>query len=305
MRFTRITLLAALIPLGFWTGCRHAPPRPAVAALPQIVIKPERPQCGVPINPAGLYQYLYQESTNLLAQGKLNTNLTQNLDRRSCRLTVQAAPDRQLSPAELMGEVENGVAVVAKLYICSKCHHVHFVHGTGFFLTDTGALGTCRHLITHSPGERTISLVAMTRDGRVCPVREVLASDDTNDVAILQVEGEGFKPVPVAPGAPAGTPVCVVSHPEFWYYYLSTGIVCGDYKVRLDLGGITHMTISADFGQGSSGAPVFNPAGAVVGLACSTRSTYSDKDGAPNRSQQMVEKFCIPSAALLRLIRPE
>lgn len=81
--------------------------------------------------------------------------------------------------------------------------------------------------------------------------------------------------------------------------------MCGDYKVAVDLGTTTNMSISADFAQGSSGAPVFNSAGAVVGVACWTRSTYAEKNGAAERNLQMVEKFCAPSSALLKLIRSE
>jgi hypothetical protein len=47
--------------------------------------------------------------------------------------------------------------------------------------------------------DKLLGLTVMTRDGRVCPVRQVLAVSTNYDLAIVQVEGTGFTPLPVAP----------------------------------------------------------------------------------------------------------
>ena len=136
-------------------------------------------------------------------------------------------------------------------------------------------------------------------------MRKILACGTTNDVAIVQVEGGGFAPLPLAPAAPAGSAVWVLSHPLGRFYSLSTGIVSG-YIIWPTLQGdgwTTWMNITADYAGGSSGAPVVNGSGAVVGIASKTETLYPNAD--PQRNPQMVMKFCVPSAALLELIEPE
>jgi hypothetical protein len=61
--------------------------------------------------------------------------------------------------------------------------------------------------------DKIIGLTVMTRDGRVCTVRQVLAVSTNYDLAILQVEGTGFTPLPVAPNVRQGAPVWVLGHP--------------------------------------------------------------------------------------------
>jgi serine protease Do len=86
----------------------------------------------------------------------------------------------------------------------------------------------------------------MTRDGRVCPVNGVLAVDSTNDLAIVQVEGKGFTPIPLAPlAAPQGTSIWVLSHPQWRYFTLSAGIVAGYFTAGAD--DVLQMQITADF----------------------------------------------------------
>ena len=118
-------------------------------------------------------------------------------------------------------------------------------------------------------------MVVMTDDGRMLGVREVLAADKTHDVAIVQMDGAGFTPLPIATNAPVGSPVFVISHPSGHFYTFTSGMVAR-YFVNEEEGiKSTMMSITADFGRGSSGCPVFNEFGAVVGMAESIVSTTS------------------------------
>ena len=53
-------------------------------------------------------------------------------------------------------------------------------------------------------------------DGKVAPVKSVLAASEADDIAVVQVEGEGFQPLSVAAAARIGSPVTVISHPTYF-----------------------------------------------------------------------------------------
>ena len=64
------------------------------------------------------------------------------------------------------------------------------------------------------------------------------------------------------------------------------------------------MSITADYARGSSGGPVLNEHGAVVGMVCSTRTTYYGTKGKDKDDDvQMIVKFCIPGESIRALLK--
>jgi S1-C subfamily serine protease len=63
------------------------------------------------------------------------------------------------------------------------------------------------------------------------------------------------------------------------------------------------MSITADYARGSSGSPVLDDSGAVVGMVADTRSIYYTIDHGAQQNLQMVVKECVPSASILKLFR--
>jgi len=236
-------------------------------------------------------RYFEAESTNLLQQGRIGANLLQQPRQQTCRLKLPPPPTRALAPEELPEAVEMGVAVIGRIAKV-KGRPQLATTATGFFLTESGALATCWHVVNW---DRLIGLTVMTRDGRVCPVRQVLAVSTNYDLAILQVEGTGFTPLPVAPNVRQGAPVWVLGHPFPWYYMLTSGIASGYYTLANRATEVTILDITADFANGSSGAPVLNEYGAVIGVA-----KFLQTAGLPN-SPQMATKGCSPSSFILNV----
>lgn len=227
--------------------------------------------------------------------------LIAQLDRRECSVKLCAELKEKVGSVELMARHRAAVAVVATPYKCKDCEKTHIGTATGFFIAEDGVLVTCYHVVD-APEEQT--MLVMAGDGRIARVTEVLAADRADDIAILRVEGSGFTALPLAAGAPTGAPVRVFSHPDERFYSLTEGYISrysifaeeGKRKTRV-------MTITADFAKGSSGGPVFDESGNVVGMVASTESIYYDDADEKQTDLQMVFKHCTPAAAILRLIK--
>jgi hypothetical protein len=199
---------------------RHSAARTAAA---QAQAEPTPPKRGESINIMELVRYFEAQSLDLLRQGRVATNLLQQPRPPTCSLTLAPLPLRALAGDELPDAVEMGVAVIGRIAKVGGRPQLTPT-ASGFFLTESGALATCWHVVNW---DKLIGLTIMTRDGRVCPVRQVLGVSTNYDLAILQVEGTGFAPLPVAPNVRQGAPVWVLGHPFPWYYMLTSGIASG------------------------------------------------------------------------------
>jgi S1-C subfamily serine protease len=266
---------------------------PAVVPVPKAV--------GEPWNDRAVRRALEAEGARLLDAGRTGPSLADGLDRKGCALALPGPRQGRRDLVSLLAEVERSVVVVGRFYRCSKCTNRHMGLASGFFVSDTGAMVTSRHVLT---GDPTLGMVVMTRDGRVLPVREVLAADEANDVVIAQVEGAtGVTPLPLQAAAPPGTGVIVMGHPDEDFYTVTTGIV-SRYLVQPGRSRASFLAITADFAKGSSGGPVFTLDGNVVGVVNSTRTLYATQDGDAKADPQTVVKQCTPARALLDLVRP-
>lgn len=225
--------------------------------------------------------------------------LTKQLNRKHCTLSLATPGTNRLSPEQLIQQVRRSVLVVGSLYQCDNCQEWHLSAATGFALTESGAFATCYHVVDHP--EHSV-MVVMTDDGRMFGVREILAADKIHDVAIVQLDGAGFTPLPIATNAPVGSLVFVISHPSEYFYTFTSGMVTRYFVNEEDGFKSTMMSITADFGRGSSGCPVFNEFGAVVATAESIVSTTS-KNESGDVKPSLIFKHARPAEALLRLIR--
>ena len=140
--------------------------------------------------------------------------------------------------------------------------------------------------------------------GRIAPVIEVLAANKTTDLAILRVAGSGYTRLPISTSATLGEKVRVISHPDRRFYTLSEGIISRRWlDQKSGRGPRSMLTITADFAKGSSGAPVFNEYGAVIGSVNNTQSTYYNvKKNGEKDNLQMVFKNCVSMRHLMELI---
>jgi tetratricopeptide (TPR) repeat protein len=134
--------------------------------------------------------------------------------------------------------------------------------GSGFFVANDRVI-TNRHVI-----ERAARVEIHLMDGKRFPVKGVLAIDGEGDLALLSVDlpkGLAPAPLPIVRSVPQeGESIVVVGNPYGLEGSVSNGIVSA---VREISGYGKIIQITASISPGSSGSPVVNMAGQVIGVA--------------------------------------
>ena len=134
-----------------------------------------------------------------------------------------------------------------------------FSHGSGFVFTPDGAIITSYHVISNA------SSAKVKINGVVFPVEGVLYADKEHDVVLLKVEAKGLHAMKpgdsrqVRPGEMA----YLMDNLQGKGSSITEGTVIG----LRDVGGKKMIQLSIPFSAGSSGGPVFNPYGEVIGVA--------------------------------------
>jgi len=250
-------------------------------------------------------RHLDHAAHTLMEAGKVTavSELIKQLDRRQCKIKPLAPQADPLTPAQIYPRCKPAVLVVAGLYKCPRCTRWHTMLASGVLIDPAGVFLTNYHVVKNTNNK---AIVAMTADGKVYPVTEVLAASAAEDVAVARLDtgSRRLAALPIATHAPVGAPVTVISHPTNRFYLLTAGIVSRYQKAKRANKLVDMMTITADFGRGSSGGPVLNDRGAVVGMVASTSSVYYPAKKGKKEQLQMVFKQCIPAAAILKLLAP-
>ncbi len=256
-----------------------------------------------PVDDAAFLRDLTREVVALHDRDRLTpiATLRGQLVRLQTRLRLPATAPAPGAAAAGVPARESAL-VMCELYKCGKCSEWHVSCSSCFAVAPEVVVFNHHALATNRTAGATAGLAVARADGRVFPVREVLAASAPDDVVAVRIDGGPLPPLVLAPDPPAGTEVTVISHPAGLFYTLSRGVVSRHY---LDGGRkgprVPRMAITADFAKGSSGAPVLNRDGAVVGMVASTRSIYYDEKDGEQRNLQMVVKSCVPARSILRL----
>lgn len=225
-------------------------------------------------------------------------SLLQQLGRRKTTLEVVDPKLKNLSSSNFYEACKSSVLLVGRLYKCGKCTKWHISSASGFAVGED-VIATNYHVVENTDG---VVMGAMDFEGKTYAVKEVLAAHKADDVAILRVANAKLKPLALAAPAPVGTSVSVISHPDGRYFTMTKGDVSRYFVARPKTGRAERMAITADYAKGSSGAPVLDASGAVVGMVSATSSIYYNKSKGHNENLQMVVKSCVPVSAILRLL---
>ncbi len=210
--------------------------------------------------------------------------------------------------------VESSV-MIGTIYDCGRCNFLHANIAGGVVVSSDGLVLTNYHVVMRKePGVK--GLLAMTSDGRVCPIVEIVAASELEDVALIRIQSdEPLLPAKIADHPPMPTErICVLSHPRNEFFVLTEGQVSRFSKPTMPGDHATWMEITAEFAGGSSGSGVFNERAELVGLVSRIFPIFREPEpilnGAtqdPNASQRYVEMIlrrCVPHSAITDCFQP-
>ncbi len=162
-------------------------------------------------------------------------------------------------------------------------------YGSGFFVL-SNVIATNFHVIDGAHGG-TARRVAQNKS---YTLGRILKSDEIQDLALIEVSAPGVEPVPIGDSGSRslriGAKVYVAGNPlGYWWGTFSEGIV----SARRRWGdGAERLQMTAPISPGSSGGPVLNERGEVIGVSVASSSD--------DRAQNI--NFAVPSSELRKLV---
>jgi S1-C subfamily serine protease len=133
--------------------------------------------------------------------------------------------------------------------------------GSGFVASTDGSIVTNYHVIAEG-----VSAVAKFPDGAFYLVDGVVAADKHRDIAIVKAQGHNFRPLKLGNSdrIQVGEEVVAIGNPLSLESTVSNGIVSGIRSIKEEGG--DYLQITAPISPGSSGGPLFNMSGEVIGI---------------------------------------
>ncbi|HEV2523339.1 MAG TPA: trypsin-like peptidase domain-containing protein [Candidatus Acidoferrales bacterium] len=169
---------------------------------------------------------------------------------------AQTAPPRKDIPA--IAKAANGAIV--SIVMSNKDGQV-IAQGSGFLISKDGVILTNYHVIAEGS-----SAVVKLPDGATYVVDGALASDKARDIALIKAHGQDFRTLPLGDSdrVQVGEDVVAIGNPLSLESTVSNGILSGIRAVEEEGG--KYLQITAPISPGSSGGPLFNMAGEVIGI---------------------------------------
>jgi len=132
--------------------------------------------------------------------------------------------------------------------------------GSGFFINKTGDIATNHHVL-----EGSVKAIIKTLDGQKGKVIEIIKDDPKLDLLIARTSIENTASLPFGDSDAViiGEDIIAIGNPAGLEGTVSKGIISGIRKTE----GIKFIQITAPISPGSSGGPVFNLSGKVIGVA--------------------------------------
>jgi len=179
--------------------------------------------------------------------------------------------------------------------------------GTGFVVKQEGWIVTNLHVVANAE-----KVVVAFPDKTTHPVVEVMNASAVHDLVILRIDKKELRPLELADAEKArpGDPVVAIGHPLGLEDTVSNGLLSA---VR-NIDGLVVLQVSAPIAPGSSGGPIFNDEGRVIGVATAILAGGQNLNlGLPSNYVQALvenpepmsfEKFVVAMAAFRKSLAP-
>lgn len=133
--------------------------------------------------------------------------------------------------------------------------------GTGFVVSSDGRIVTNMHVIRGAK-----HATVQTAEGKDYNDVELMAADEAHDLAVLRIHARGLKPLVLGDSASArpGAHVVAIGHPLGLGNTVSDGLISAVREISPQR---VMLQISAPISPGSSGGPLFNDRGEVIGIS--------------------------------------
>ncbi len=174
--------------------------------------------------------------------------LTQNL-------TPLAAAQQEPSIANLFAQQADSIVL-----IMAKVNNRKGSLGTGFIVSPNGLIVTNYHVI-----KKAKKIAVKLRNEKTYSQVTIIAFDQKKDIALIKIEGNKLKPVTLGNSERVvpGEKVVAIGNPLGLESTVTDGLVS---SVRHLEKGSELLQISVPLSEGSSGGPLFNLKGEVIGI---------------------------------------
>lgn len=176
-------------------------------------------------------------------------------------VTITSSPVKLTQKSDSIQSIvkEQGNAVVLIVTYDDSGNALKF--GSGFFVKSDGVLITNFHVI-----EEASSAIVKSIDGRVFDDISLIDFNSEWDIAVLKAKGSGFPTVRLgnSDSVQTGQKIFVIGNPEGLQNTVSDGLISSVRKLET---GDYVFQMSAPISGGSSGGPVYNMEGEVIGIS--------------------------------------
>jgi|GEM_PF-2698784 len=144
--------------------------------------------------------------------------------------------------------------------------------GTGFFIEQSGIVVTNNHVVKERGSDDLVDFFVQTIDGKIYERDSIIGYNAVADVFVFSIKNLENVSFPflsvIYENSSKGEDIFLIGHPADFNWLYSPGFITGYYN---DKDSLNDYVFDAEIMPGSSGSPVFNSKGDVIGI---TKATY-------------------------------